>query len=400
MILLTLLTLTSIPTGAAASAPPLVQTQQNSPAAPVIFIPGIGGTELYDRNELIWVNTWRLVASQLPILSLFQMDWLLPLRLTSDGATPYYDGHAIATGDVMRRGQTDIYSGLLSELKADGYTEGKNLFIFPYDWRQDLAAASAQLGRQVDQVLARTGARQVVLIGHSMGGLVSRQYVVSGGAPKVKATIALATPFLGTPMAYRALEYGWDMGLKLPGTKWSALAPKDVKLLAQNFPSVYQLAPSRQYYDWYPDGYLTRSGRSLPFDQAVSQGLGPHNRTLAQRLPAFYDRLLDGSDHGVRQYVVAGNGRQTLAGITERKDWLGMTHKTERYTDGDEVVPLFSADLGYSKDRVRAEHYIGKLAGVAYASRAHTVFTQSAEVQAAIRTWLLQLNQPAAAAAR
>jgi pimeloyl-ACP methyl ester carboxylesterase len=400
LFLLAVLMLTWMPSrsDAAAALVPAPAGAAQSSRYPVIFIPGIGGTELNDKGNLVWINSYRLMASQLPILSLFQMDWLLPLRFKADGTTPYYGGHDIRTGDLMRHGQTDIYSGLLNELKAEGYVEGKDLFLFPYDWRADIGASAAALGRQVDQVLARTGARQVVLIGHSMGGLVARDYVVSGGAAKVKATIALATPWLGTPMAYRALEYGWDMGLKLPGTKWSALGPKDVKLLAQNYPSVYELAPARQYFDWYPDGYLTRFGQNLSFDQAVSLGLGPHNPALAQRVPALYSQLLDGSNHGVQQYIVAGTGSQTLAGITERKDWLGMTHKAERYTDGDEIVPLASADLGYSRDQAAASRYIGKLAGVAYAAQPHTQFTQSPEVQASLRTWLTQINRQAAAA--
>jgi hypothetical protein len=182
------------------------------------------------------------------------------------------------------------------------------------------------------------------------------------------------------------------MGLKLPGTKWSALAPKDVKMLVQNYPSVYALAPARQYFELYPEGYLTRGGRALGYADAVRQGLAPHNDYLAGRTAGYYDRILDGSSHGVRQFVLAGRGRQTLTGISERKDWLGVTHKTERLADGDEVVPANSADLGYSQDPARAQRYLGRLEALTYANEPHIFFTAAPDVQANVRQWLREVN--------
>ena len=359
---------------------------------PVIFIPGIAGTELYDGNELVWVNSWRLLGSQVPILNLFQMSWLLPLRLKADGTTPYYPNSRIRTGDVMRRNLSDIYSPFIDSLAAEGYAEGRDLFVFPYDWRQNLTASADQLGRRVDEVLTRTGAGKVIFLSHSMGGLIARDYVVRGGAAKVKASISMATPWLGAPMAYRALEYGWDMGLKLPGTRWAALAPKDIKLLTQNYQSVYELAPARQYFELYPQGYLSRGGRTLTHTESLTQGLASHNRALAHTGEGYLNRLLDGDDHGVLQYVVAGRGRQTLGAIAERKDWLGVTHKTERMTDGDEVIPLLSADLGHSHDPARAERYLGDLEAVAYANEIHTFFTASPAVQKTVTGWIRTIN--------
>jgi pimeloyl-ACP methyl ester carboxylesterase len=372
--------LAGLPTYSYAAAP------SDSGRYPVIVVPGIAGTELYNKNELVWLNTWKLLGSQVPILNLFQMSWLLPLRLGADGQTPYYKNNEVHTGDILRQGITNIYGGLIGSLKQDGYTEGKDLFLFPYDWRQDLDTSAAQLAHKVDDVLARTKASKVVLVSHSMGGLVARDYVVRGGAPKVKATISLATPWLGAPMAYRALEYGWDLGLKLPGTKWSALGPKDVKLLAQNYPSVYELAPSRHYFDVYPNGYLTRAGHAFTYTETVNQALAPHNQVLASRRPQ--EALLDGSNHGVLQFVAAGTGRSTLGAVTERRGLLGVTQKTESTIDGDEVVPLYSADLGYSKDPHLPQQFIGKVEAVAYADQAHTFFTQSAQVQTDVKQWL------------
>ena len=350
---------------------------------PVIFIPGIGGTELYNREELVWVNTWRLLGSQVPVLNLFNLNWLLPLRLKADGSTPYYSGHQIRTGGILRTGQTNVYGDMLDALAEHGYTENKDLFLFPYDWRRDLTETAGRLQTKVDAVLRQTGADKVVLVSHSLGGMIARDYIVRGGAAKVKATVSMATPYLGSPMAYRALEYGWDMGLKLPGTKWSALAPKDVKLLTQNYPSVYALAPGKAYWGAYPSGYLTRSGKALSHSETVQQGIRPHNPALTDKAVNYSDRLLDGSNHGVMQFVLAGKGKQTVVGFTETRDWLGFTHKTERYTDGDEIVPLKSAVPGAA---------IGPVEETAYASEAHTFFTRSPEVQQKVSAWLFKIE--------
>lgn len=354
---------------------------------PVILIPGLAGSELYNKNELVWLNSWRLVGSHLPIFDLFNMGWLMPLRLAKDGVAPYNSSHEIRVGDVMRHHATDAYSGMVKALKGRGYSEGHDLRLFPYDWRKDPTQAADQLGRLVDRTLAETGAPQVILIGHSQGGLIARDYVVRGGAPKVKATISLATPWLGAPMAYRAVEYGWDLGLKLPGTKWSALGPKDVKLLVKNYPSVYALAPGPAYFEWY-GAYLIRGGKALNHAQTLDQAMAPHNRALALQGAAYQKRLLNGNDHGVMQFLMAGSGRSTLVRLTERTDWLGAKHKVEHSADGDEVVPLHSADLGFRKDPARAERSIGKITDVVYVKAPHTLFAQAPVVHETVLGWL------------
>jgi pimeloyl-ACP methyl ester carboxylesterase len=355
---------------------------------PVIFVPGLGGTELYNGPELVWINLQRLLARRIPGLNLLNLDWLMPLRLAPNGRTPYRPSYRIRTGDLLRRDLTDVYSGLIEALKRHGYSEGKDLRLLPYDWRLEPQTATDQLAGLVGRTLAETGARQVVLVGHSLGGLVIRDYLVRGGEGKVKAAVYLATPFLGAPAAYRALEYGWDLGLKIPGTDWSALAPEDIHLLAQNYPSVYALAPGRRYFDLYPEGYIQRDGRALGFGKSLEEALAPHNPVLAPRGPALQGRILDGKNHGALQFLLVGTGRPTLGRLVETRGWFGFWEMREQMTDGDEVVPLHSADLGYSVNPGNPARYIGTVSAVAYAPVGHTFFAQSAAVRRQVVTWL------------
>ena len=71
------------------------------------------------------------------------------------------------------------YSNLTDYLvRTMGYTVGKDLFGAPYDWRLHLSGLE-QSG-QMDQLMARIEnavnnncGKKAILIGHSMGGLVS-----------------------------------------------------------------------------------------------------------------------------------------------------------------------------------------------------------------------------------
>jgi pimeloyl-ACP methyl ester carboxylesterase len=64
------------------------------------------------------------------------------------------------------------------------------------------AAAARQLGWFIDEVRAATGAAEVDVIGHSMGGVVGRYYVqLAGGDRVVKNLVTLGSPHTGTEIS-------------------------------------------------------------------------------------------------------------------------------------------------------------------------------------------------------
>src|SRR4029079_19012508 len=71
---------------------------------------------------------------------------------------------------------------------------------------EDLAE---QLAVHIESVCADTGADRVILLGHSMGGLVARTYVRRFGArARVAKVITLATPHHGSELARLAIGGG------------------------------------------------------------------------------------------------------------------------------------------------------------------------------------------------
>jgi pimeloyl-ACP methyl ester carboxylesterase len=59
-----------------------------------------------------------------------------------------------------------------------------------------------QLAAKIDQIRAATGATQVVLVAHSMGGLVARAYLRRCGGANVRRLITLGTPHSGSMHAW------------------------------------------------------------------------------------------------------------------------------------------------------------------------------------------------------
>lgn len=89
------------------------------------------------------------------------------------------------------------------------------------------AAAARQLGWFIDHVRAVTGAADVDVIGHSMGGLVARYYVsLAGGDGVVRRLITIGTPHTGTEVSAVGIGHPMrELGLGSPMLTRLAAAP-------------------------------------------------------------------------------------------------------------------------------------------------------------------------------
>jgi pimeloyl-ACP methyl ester carboxylesterase len=62
----------------------------------------------------------------------------------------------------------------------------------------DIATYAARLGEAVDRICEITGNRACSIVAYSMGGIIARQHIMSGGRSRVDKLLTLATPHLGT----------------------------------------------------------------------------------------------------------------------------------------------------------------------------------------------------------
>ncbi|MFE3514870.1 esterase/lipase family protein [Streptomyces sp. NPDC059166] len=66
----------------------------------------------------------------------------------------------------------------------------------------DIRTAAELLDRHVEEICARTGSREIDIVGHSLGGLIARYYVQRlGGDRRVRTLVTLGTPHGGTAAA-------------------------------------------------------------------------------------------------------------------------------------------------------------------------------------------------------
>lgn len=77
-----------------------------------------------------------------------------------------------------------------------------------------------QVMQRIDEIRARTGSARVIVIGHSMGGLVARACLQRYGGAGIAALITLGSPHHGSRLA--VLGVGPNARQMLPGSPWLA----------------------------------------------------------------------------------------------------------------------------------------------------------------------------------
>ncbi len=101
------------------------------------------------------------------------------------------------------------YDNLVESLKENSYEENKNLFEFPYEWRDSNIVTAGLLKNKIQEVKSKTKISKVDLVAHSMGGLVARYYIESSNYQNdVEKLITLGTPQYGAPESYLEWEAG------------------------------------------------------------------------------------------------------------------------------------------------------------------------------------------------
>ena len=93
----------------------------------------------------------------------------------------------------------------------------------------DIRQFAEQVAEKVAEIRTLTGADKVILVGHSMGGLVARVYLYQlGGRTFVKKLITLGSPHEGTVLAN--LMAGMNVKQMRPHNAWlAALAQSEAK---------------------------------------------------------------------------------------------------------------------------------------------------------------------------
>lgn len=233
----------------------------------VVLLPGITGSVLRKDGKDLWapsadvlVRALLSLAGSLDGLTLEQDDWRVP-DLDDGVLADRLMGEAHLIPGLWK---IDGYSAIEALLLQNFTLErGRNYFPFPYDWRRDNRATAAKLARStkvwLDNWRRDSGKddAQLVLIGHSMGGLVARYFVEKlEGWQDTRAVITFGTPFYGS---LNAVDFLVNGPKKLPGRAGTRL-----KKLVRSFTSVHQLVPVYRCVLGAGDGPVRPSEAGLP----------------------------------------------------------------------------------------------------------------------------------------
>lgn len=198
----------------------------------VVVIPGIGGSVLERDSAPIWGAGMCNIARAL----------VEPERLSIQAGGQVTATRLLRTPLVCPWWSPILgYDELLRQMtNAFGAEDVRDhVRPFPYDFRQSIQQSAAALESSVSGWLASVPEaerrRQVVIVAHSMGGLVARYWLgVLGRWEWCEALITMATPHRGAPKALDILANGFRLGpVPFP----------NVTDVLREWPSMYELLP-------------------------------------------------------------------------------------------------------------------------------------------------------------
>ncbi len=356
---------------------PWSKCDSNNCKTPVLIVPGVLGTEMSKQTdsgpEKLWLDIEHTITD-------WGDEFMDSLQFTKD-LKPTND--AISLGDIIRKKSVsvsddeiiffDYAAHLIDEFENQGYQEGTDLFILPYDWRYGVNDDTiAKLKQKITDIMIETGSDKVDVVAHSTGGLLVKKYAMDYPMDNhIGKAVFVGVPNTGAPKAIKVLLSGDSFSVPL-------LAQSEMKKLAQNFPVVYDLSPSKAYYDHkgsyvkvINQNFFAETSHDLDFDETNDFLITDHTLNsgavaISQELHTAEFDDFDMRSAGIDLYAIDGCKTGTIGKIKEVRyaTLLGGTetdYDSPEETPGDGTVPLESAtNLPITEDHkyyaLKADH--------------------------------------------
>jgi len=345
-------------------------------ATPVIYVPGIMGSPLYDdinNNNLLTIDEKAWFGPRFtPNL------WLANNGIDPNGnynikVAPLRNDASNTLRDELNADPMDLFKGFFNNLEANGYAlddyddihnEGENLFCFTYDWRKNNITNAQLLSYFIDSVRSWTGANQVNLIGHSMGGIVSKVCINNFDNSRIEKMVFIGTPHLGAPEVLTVMLKGklFEWLNFVNEIEWPV-----IRSLARNLPSCYQLIPTSSYFnlnfnngvssdiDIYSTCLQMPNGNYVNYSELINY-IGNYQSCLIEDLndgllnsSEIFKETIDTVDFGeVEVFNIVGHNQLTI-GMNKIIAGGFPTYcnsiEYSRNLNGDFTVPVRSAEL-------------------------------------------------------
>lgn len=313
---------------------------------PILFVPGVMGTRLnivggadWDPdskpNMLLWATNDRrqivkALTSETPAVPAIDLGSELREEILNNlelkiQAVPAFAGPAVFQDPTDLNGMAldfyrwrgwgqvswKFYGPILKALQL-ALNPPRQLplrhpvWVYGYDWRQCNQDSGRFLIAKIYAVLAaHPKAKQVIIVTHSMGGLVCRSALLDGALDAVAGVVHTVQPSCGTPVAYRRFHTGalpWTLdapGENAESLDWATAGvlsaiqgfkARDYAATQSGLRGPLQLLPSNDY----PEMFLRMILDELPTDNLeVASGTG------STRFQDLYDVYLMSDSPGI-----------------------------------------------------------------------------------------------------
>lgn len=183
------------------------------------------------------------------------------------GYTPTGFWKRVMQCDPKRWGVNQIAPLTSAELEKVAHYQFP-VYACGYNWLESNTHAASRLEQRINQVIEfwtsrKAKCERVILITHSMGGLVARACAkrIPG---KIAGVVHGVMPALGAPVCYRRIACGTEGVMELVGGFFATIAgptPESTTAVMATSPGALQLLPNHLYPNpWLRVGVLVREG--------------------------------------------------------------------------------------------------------------------------------------------
>jgi len=327
-----------------------------------ILLPGIMGSNLDQGNNKIWINYLRFLVGDLGKLDIGKKDILASSLIKTS------------------------YKKLVDFLSTD-----YDVVTFPFDWRMPLAEAAELLKARIEQYLAFKV--PIKIIGHSMGGVVTRDFIINHPATwkKLNASKDFKLLLLGAPLggSYR-IPYvlaGKDSIINQLSKIDLKHTKKELLDMFRKYPGLLGLLPIAKDVDFSDEKVWQSMRNASLFDWNI-----PDKKDL-QFWGSYRDNVLSKMDSIEMDNVVyiAGKDDATVCGFEINNNLPDEKIIFKSTAEGDQSVTW---DTGIPKKLLTTDRlYYVNVSHGALANNAD-IFNGICEILKTGKTELLSRNRP------
>ena len=369
--------------------------ERNFDKKPIVFIPGIAGSELFHIDDSLVSDEERATGmigrhNEKNMKRVWAPIGYDPKKITDDlNLKKNENVYGLQQGDLRNvplferhSGPAALYGSLLGTLMRN--FPDRPVYLFSYDWRKSNVETAQKFANFVDEI-TDGGKVQIDIVAHSMGGIVSALYLKDNDE-RVDKFLSFGTPYEGAPSSQYSVSNSTLMG-EIVDRIIETTTGLDTSIIS-DYDSMVELFPTKRMLEKYPMQFVGENEREFVnaikaknrnYDELLDR-LEGENLSISMNLEE-QDLALDriSQDERYRNYIDftsiyrEGGTRDGNVMLMYRPNsmfffgnnlptvvsgyFTSENSKIENIMtpEGDGVVPAYSATMGMTFDEMSPE---------------------------------------------